>query len=154
MNNFDTFDSRNQEPADGKIISMRDWQLKQLIQQTVKETMARANLDNLTAEPADMSEGETDMAKSKRIKREITINGVKRWVTDGSEQEYADNIIRIFCGQQQLTPVSVLAQSKHDFKAYAQRWFEIFSKPNVELVTAQTYERQLKRHIYPAFAEM
>ena len=102
MNNFNTLDSRNQEPASGKIIVMRDWQLRKMIQQTVNETLARTTFDNLTADTADMSEGETGMAKQKRIKREIVINGVKRWVTGGSEQEYADNIIRIFCGQQQL----------------------------------------------------
>jgi len=154
MNNFDTLDSRNEEPAGGKIIVMRDWQLRKMIRQTVSETLVCTNLENLTADTADMSEGVTDMAKQKRIKREIVINGTKRWVTGGSEQEYADNIIRIFCGQQQLAPVPEPAQNKHDFRTYAQRWFEIFSKPNVELVTAQTYERQLKRHIYPAFSAM
>ena len=116
--------------------------------------MTRTPLDNLTADTIDMSEGVTDMPKQKRIKREIVINGIKRWVTGGSEQEYADNIIRIFCGQQQLEPVPAPTQNKHDFKTYAQNWFETFSKPNIELVTAQTYERQLKRHIYPAFAGM
>lgn len=154
MNNFDTLDSRNQEPANGKIIIMRDWQIKKMIQDTVHKAMARTPLDNLTAEPADMSEGETDMAKSKRIKREIVVNGVKRWITGGSEQEYADNLIRIFCGQQPIEAQAAPAPHKHDFKTYAQRWFDIFSKPNIELVTAQTYERQLKRHIYPAFAGM
>jgi len=154
MNNFNTLDSRNQEPADGKIIVMRDWQLKKMIQDTVHETMSHTTLDNITADTADMSEGDTDMAKQKRIKREIVINGAKRWVTGGSEQEYADNIIRIFCGQHQLESAPTPTHNKHDFKIYAQRWFEIFSKPNIELVTAQTYERQLKRHIYPAFAGM
>lgn len=129
-------------------------QLQSLIRATVADTLRQLSFDNLTAEPADMSEGVTDMAKQKRIKREIVINGAKRWVTGGSEQEYADNIIRIFCGQQQLEPTPAPAHNKHDFKTYAQRWFEIFSKPNIELVTAQTYERQLKRHIYPAFAGM
>lgn len=154
MKRIDTLYSRNQEPADGKIISMHDWQLRKMIQQTVSETLACANLDNLTADTADMSEGETGMAKQKRIKCEIVINGTKRWVTGGSEQEYADNIIRIFCGRQQFDPAPAPAQNKHDFKTYAQRWFEIFSKPNVELVTAQTYERQLKLHIYPTFDGM
>ena len=111
-------------------------------------------LDNLIAYIIGMSEGETDMAKVKRIKREIVVNGVKRWITGGSEQEYADNLIRVYCGEQQVEFRPAPATNKHDFKTYAQRWFEIFSKPNVELVTAQTYERQLKRHIYPAFEGM
>ena len=154
MNNFNTLDSRNQGPVNGKIIVMRDWQIKKLIQDTVQETIAHTSLDNPTAEPADVSEGETDMAKSKRIKREIVINGVKRWITGGSEQEYADNLIRVYCGQQPIDPAPVPAQSKHNFKTYAQRWFEVFSKPNIELVTATTYERNLKLHIYPALADM
>ena len=64
MNNFDTLDSRNPEPVNGKIIVMRDWQLKKMIQDTVHETMTRTTLDKLTAEPADMSEGVTDMWNS------------------------------------------------------------------------------------------
>ena len=133
---------------------LTDAQLQAMIQSTMAQTMRQLALDNLTADTADMSEGETDMAKTKRIKREIVVNGVKRWITGGNEQEYADNLIRVYCGEQQIESRPESTRTKHDFKAYAQRWFEVFSKPNVELVTAQTYERQLKRHIYPAFEGM
>lgn len=30
-------------------------------------------------------------------------------------------------------------------------WFETYSKPNIETVTATTYKRQLTGHILPAF---
>lgn len=37
---------------------------------------------------------------------------------------------------------------------YALKWFEVFSKPNIEIVTAATYERQLKLYIFPILGEM
>ena len=87
---------------------------------------------------------------TKRIRREIVIDGVKRWVTGATEQEYAENLLKALNvqGEAQFAP------QKHSFQTYAQRWFEVFSKPNVNLVTAITYERQLKLHICPAFAGM
>ena len=91
------------------------------------------------------------MAKaSKRIRREIVIGGVKRWITGATEQEYAENLMKALnlSGAVQFQP------QKHSFQTYAQRWFEVFSKPNVSLITAITYERQLKLHIYPAFDGM
>ena len=91
------------------------------------------------------------MAKtSKRIRREIVINGVKRWITGATEQEYAENLIKALgvSGEIQFAP------KKHNFQTYAQQWFEVFSKPNISLLTAITYERQLQLHIYPAFEGM
>ena len=91
------------------------------------------------------------MAKiSKRIRREIVIDGVKRWITGATEQEYAENLIKAL----NVSGVAQFAPQKHSFQTYAQRWFEVFSKPNVSLITAITYERQLKLHIYPAFDGM
>lgn len=152
MNNFNTFDSRNAVPEDEKIIVLQEWRLKKLMRDCFSELLPQANLDNSTADAADMSEGDTDMAK--RIKREIVINGEKRWVTGNSEQEYADNLIRLFCKQHQIKENLVAISHKHNFNSYAQRWFEVFSKPNIELVTATTYERNLKLHIFPAFETM
>ena len=77
MKNIDTLYSRNQDPADGKIISMHDWQLKKLIQQTVSETLACANLDNLTADTAT-SETEIDMAK--RLRQRATVGDKSLWI--------------------------------------------------------------------------
>ena len=87
------------------------------------------------------------MAKAKKIRREIEIGGVKRWVSGNTEQEYAENLIRALNDGEPR-----FAETKHEFQAYAQKWFEVFSKPNVECVTATTYERQLRRHIYPVLA--
>ena len=41
---------------------------------------------------------ENKMAKANKIRREIVINGVKRWVTGNSEQEYAENLIKALSG--------------------------------------------------------
>ena len=34
------------------------------------------------------------MAKAKKIRREIEIGGVKRWISGNTEQEYAENLIQ------------------------------------------------------------
>ena len=92
------------------------------------------------------------MAKAKKIRREIEIGGVKRWISGNTEQEYAENLIQALSGGVVGEPQ--FAERKHDFQTYAQRWFVVFSKPNVASVTAATYEYQLKRHIYPVFVGM
>lgn len=90
---------------------------------------------------------------AKRIKREITINGAKRWVTGANEQEYAEKLVQLM--QEQTTTIQhVAVEEKHRFEDYAYKWFETFSKPNVEKVTAITYERQLRLHICPVLGEM
>lgn len=83
------------------------------------------------------------MAKE-RIKRRVLINGQIRWVTGSSEQEYADNLIRILAPEALETP-----GEKHLFEDYAKNWYEVFSKPNVSKTTAITYDRQLHLYIYP-----
>ena len=87
---------------------------------------------------------------AKKIRRQIEIGGAKRWISGDSEQEYADNLARALTGSAEPR----LAERKHNFRAYAQKWFEVFSKPNVAAVTAITYERQLKNHIYPVLGKI
>ena len=90
------------------------------------------------------------MSKVKKIRREVTIGGVKRWISGNTEQEYAERLIAAL----HLDGTPQFVQRKHEFQKYAQQWFEVFSKPNVELVTATTYERQLRVHIYPILGEL
>ena len=106
-------------------------------------------LASLIADITGISEGVTDM--SKRIKREIIVNGVKRWITSSSEQEYAEKCAQLMQGQAGELPEA--KAKKHPFREYAYRWFEVFSRPNVEAVTAITYERQLRLHICPVLGE-
>ena len=106
-----------------------------------------ANLDNRTTHPYK-SEIEGNMpVNKKKIRREITLNGAKVWVTADTEQEYADKIARL-CG------ASPARSSKHRFDNYADRWYEHVSKPNVAEVTARTYKRQIDHHINPVLGKM
>lgn len=79
----------------------------------------------------------------KKIRREIAVNGAKVWVTANTEQEYADKIARLSGNADR--PV----RKQYNFAQYAYRWFDVFSRPNVEEVTAITYKRQLDLHILP-----
>lgn len=87
------------------------------------------------------------MAKAKKIRREIEINGIKRWISGNNEQEYAENLIQALQGVGNRLQFE---EKKHDFQTYARKWFAVFSMPNVEIVTAATYECQLRRHVFPA----
>lgn len=107
-------------------------------------------LDSLIADITGMSEGVTDM--SKRIKREIIVNGVKRWITSASEQEYAEKCAQLM--KEQARELPEVKAEKHIFSEYAYKWFEVFSRPNVEKVTSITYERQLRLHICPVLGGM
>lgn len=105
-----------------------------------------SNLDNSTQELDCMPfrQGVEEMAS--KITRAVTIDGVKRWIRADSEQEYADKLLKL-AGTQSPAPEF----SKHPFADYALTWFETYSKPNIEAVTATTYKRQLTCHLLPAF---
>ena len=109
-----------------------------------QEMGTSVHLENRTETPSELPcGGMTDMAKE-RIKRRVLINGQIRWVTGSSEQEYADNLIRILAPEALETP-----GEKHLFEDYPKNWYEVFSKPNVSKTTAITYDRQLHLYIYP-----
>ncbi|MBQ8707833.1 MAG: site-specific integrase [Succinivibrionaceae bacterium] len=84
----------------------------------------------------------------KKIRREIMLNGEKVWITADTEQEYINKVLRL------SGSINSSTGEKHNFREYAQKWFDVFSKPNVESVTATTYERQLTNHIYPVLGAM
>ena len=58
---------------------------------------------------------------AKKIRRQIEIGGAKRWISGDSEQEYADNLARALTGGAEPR----LAERKHNFQAYAQKWFHV-----------------------------
>ena len=103
------------------------------------------HLDNRIELDCAPFQGENEMAP--KITRTVTINGAKHWIRANTEQEYADKLLKLVGTQD--TP---LEQSKHPFADYATTWFETYSKPNIETVTATTYKRQLTRHLLPAFS--
>lgn len=102
------------------------------------------HLDNCTKLDCTPFQGEIEMAK---ITRTVTIQGSKYWIRANTEQEYADKLLKL-TGTQSTAPEPV----KHLFADYAITWFETYSKPNIETVTATTYKRQLTRHLLPAFS--
>lgn len=105
------------------------------------------HLDNRIEQPDCMpyQEGNTDMAK---INRAVMINGEKRWIRANTEQEYCDKLLKLTGTDQQER------KSNHPFPKYALNWFETYSKPNIESVTAITYQRQIKKYLIPAFEWM
>ena len=103
------------------------------------------HLDNCKKLDCTPFQGENEMAP--KITRTVTINGAKHWIRANTEQEYADKLLKLV-GTQDTTQ----EHSKHPFADYATTWFETYSKPNIETVTATTYKRQLTRHLLPAFS--
>ncbi len=101
------------------------------------------HLDNCKELDCTPFQGEIEMAK---ITRTITINGVKHWIRASTEQEYADKLLKLVGSQD-----TAQGRCKHLFADYAMTWFETYSKPNIETVTATTYKRQLTLHLLPAF---
>ena len=104
-----------------------------------REQLASISLQDL----CNQSNGNMPLNRAK-IRREISINGVKVWVTANNEQEYADKIIKLAGGYKQETKGRTIR-----FIEYADRWFNTYSKPNVEKSTAVNYRRQLDLHINP-----
>lgn len=107
------------------------------------ERLSSANLENGTKDFAPHAQEDCDMAK--RIKRKVVIGGAALWISADSEQEYAENLIKL---------TREPSAEKHNFRLYAKNWFSIYSNPNIERATAETYQRQLVRHIYPRLGEM
>ena len=63
---------------------------------------------------------------AKKIRREVMINGTKRWVSGNNEQEYAENLVSALAAR--AAHELQFAQRKHNFRTYAEKWFEVFSK--------------------------
>ena len=105
------------------------------------------HLDNSTQglDCMPFQQGVEEMAS--KINRTVTIDGVKRWIHANTEQEYADKLVKMLDRR-------IPETGKHPFSEYALNWFEVYSKPNVETVTATTYKRQLTRYLFPAFGDM
>ena len=113
------------------------------ISNSTPDSQEAPHLDNRKSSDCTPFQGEIEMAK---ITRTVTINGVKHWIRASTEQEYADKLLKL------VSPQSAAPEpSKLLFGDYALTWFETYSKPNLETVTATTYKRQLTCHLLPAF---
>lgn len=91
---------------------------------------------------------EKEMAK---INRNITLNGKRHCIRANTEQEYADKLARLIGISNENTTDS--SHNGRNFADYARNWFEVYSKPNIATVTANTYRRQIERYLIPAFGQ-
>lgn len=108
---------------------------------------AAQHLDNRKDLDCMPFQGESvEMAK---ITRTVTINGAKVWIRANTEQEYAEKLLKLVTSG---AAAQAQQNDKHLFTDYALTWFETYSKPNIETVTATTYKRQLTCHLFPAFS--
>jgi integrase len=98
-------------------------------------------LDNRTAYSSASEREKTVGRNDKKIRREVTVNDVKRWITADTEQEYAEKLLSLTGAQIQNCDCT--------FEQYADQWFHVIAEPNISTVTADTYERQLRLHINP-----
>lgn len=85
-----------------------------------------------------------------KIKRSVSINGTKRWVSAETEQEYAEKLFEMREPQQIERNPRV---KKHKFADYALNWFEVYSRPHIATATAISYQRQIGLYLLPAFKE-
>lgn len=111
---------------------------------------ALLNLENRKELPVQNG-SEADMSlNNSRIRRHVRIKGVLVWVSANDEQDYVDKIIKLSGSGSEETPV----KEKHNFKSYAENWFEVYSKPNVQRVTASGYRMILNGRLYPILGAM
>ena len=100
-----------------------------------------SDLDNLL-KALDFWPSEEDMAY--KINRRVSLHGETFWIHANTEQEYAEKLIKLSIG-------GASGRTKHNFTDYAETWFNIFSAPHVETVTAITYRRQIDKYLIPHF---
>lgn len=109
--------------------------------------LSNKNLENRISRHEDMPSLSKRSSKMAKINRTVVINGKQRWIHAQNEQEYAEKLAKLY-NCKAKTSVG------HNFKEYATRWFDVYSKPNVETVTAVTYKRQLDLYLIPAFGDL
>ena len=83
-----------------------------------------------------------------KIRQPITLNGVTKWISASSMQEFADKIIQL------SVPAVPQPSAAHPFEAYAWNWFNTYSAPNIGSTTKETYKRQLNLYLIPNLGSM
>lgn len=108
-----------------------------------------ANLDNLTADVADMSEGENN-GMSKRMRHRVDINGKPQWISGKTQQELCEDYMK-----KSNAPVAVDNAEKQEtpFAAYANKWFDTFHVASVSEGTARNTRSILEKHLIPYFGD-
>lgn len=110
-------------------------------------------LDNSIIDDCTSTSIGVDEYMGYKINRKVYINNQLKWVHANSEQDYADKIILLAMASSNAT-VPATEKPKHRFSDYALNWFEIYSRPNIETVTAITYERQINKYLIPMLGDL
>lgn len=79
-----------------------------------------------------------------KIIRSVTIDGKRYYIRANTEQEYADKLISLVGA----------GRTGHNFRQYSNEWFNLYSKPNIDISTAETYRRQLRLYLWPALGDL
>lgn len=96
---------------------------------------------------------------SKQLKERVQIGTndcgtpIYKWASGKNRQELLISIAQLLLESGQID-AKQSSKEKHLFRAYAQHWFDIFKKPTLRPLTAQTYAQQLEKHLYPVFGEI
>ena len=141
---------------------LTDAQLQAMIQSTVAQTVRQLTLDNLTAEPTGMSEGETDMAKRERERVQIgtDTNGkpIYTWVEGKNRQDFLINAAKMLLSRGMLEDPAAIPRQETPktpyFKQYTEQWWKLYKLPKLRHTTRTTYRNLLDNHILPYFGKM
>ena len=120
-----------------------------------------SDLENCTDSAQATPEGKGDPMAYQRVRVLIGNDSygkpVYRQVGGNNQNEINDAIVAeyIHSGRiyemmsQPCSPLIAQQSDKHNFAEYAENWYRVFSKPNIEQATAITYRRQLDRYWLP-----
>lgn len=127
------------------------------------------HLENCTSDVQTTPEGKYNPMAYNRVRVFIGTDPKGRpvytQISGSSQDEINDRIVkayvqsgRIFeflpAGFSPLSPsVSPVQPAGHGFRDYAETWFVVFGKPNIEASTALSYRRQLDLYWIPAFGD-
>lgn len=87
-------------------------------------------------------------------------------ISGNTQDERNDNIVRAYIESGRIfeflpksfSPSNRMSEAtsvpaEHGFREYAENWYTVFAKPNIEASTAKSYREQLDRHWIPAFGD-
>ena len=110
------------------------------------------HLDSFNADVAGMPKGDNDMPK--KIRRPILVDGIQCWVCGNTEQEYAENVAKLFRLTDTTSAPKGINPNTHNFKAYAEKYMDLYKHDQIRHTTLAGYMSYLRQHIYPWFGNM
>ena len=127
------------------------------------------NLENHTDVTQITPEGECNPMAYNRVRvyigNDSTGKPIYTQISGKNQDEINDKIVQAYIQSGRINDflsdgislqaryVSPIQSAKHAFREYAEHWFTVFGKPNIEASTALTYRRQLDLYWIPAFGD-